>query len=534
MFNTIGFYISNGNLNFQLNVSALDNGTTLIINSLHNLTNFKDKAKNAFVSVYNDWALKANNIRAIANSGVQKLYYLGVYNNSNLSQGQSQENEINLLNEKNEANGRFLLIGLNANAVPVMPSVRVFNNANISLKLRIKVEYYNYVNPETEGGMAGAFGPAIPNDNNLDGTIGPNERVHLNRHFLDYFPNQANSNNNEGGVFTVNLPSQSFWDINYDDRIRGGEVKIEFVKGSETWGQAEIQKFTFHIRGKNPTYLQVQNYLTNQNYLARFWFIMRKLRHESGSIGNFNGNNPTNNNYEFRHFDRVTNISQYNLRKNSDNGLPVFGAPRGYGMAQIDNLDDANETDVPNPPAVGDTIVVQITSGPAAGTRTVDHYRKIVATDQEVWHWKENIGRGVWFLETIKMNATISKINTIRNRVITWNNAHPTDLVVVPTPEYYDLIIYCWTASEIAEFANYNDLFDEGTPPNIVNQGNRELKSFFDAMLLKTYNGLGNPLRHFLEINSASSNPTIKPVLTIYNSTPQNPYYVRNLSNRSD
>jgi hypothetical protein len=284
--------------------------------------------------------------------------------------------------------------------------------------------------------------------------------------------------------------------------------------------------------------------------------MTRKIRHESGSNANFNGVNPTNDSYEFRHFDRVENINQYNLRKNSDNGLPVFGFPRGYGLTQLDNFDrlyryindipvdgNGNQT-LPDTQSIeglnledefleilvgGDkelqTIVDQ-------QDRTIDFSRRIVASNQEVWHWKENIDKAVWFLETEKMNITTNKITTIRNRIIAWNNAHPTDLVLVPTPEYYDSIIYCWTPSDIAEFAPYNDLFNQGTAPDIINQGTRELKSFFDAMLLKSYNG--NTGGFFMDINDASVNEEIKPVLSINPTSPYNPYYVRNLSNRSD
>lgn len=548
MFNTIGFYHNNGIINFQINTDAFDIGTAMIINHLNTYnkkTEFQKIAYEAFHDSDNSWAKEANNIRAMENTGLQKLYYITVFSNSNSDDSLNFTTDINnpenILNRRNESTQRFLMINLNQNADPVMPTVRIMNNSNTTIKLRVIIEYKNYVNPDTEGEMGGAFGPAIPYDNNLDGTIGNNERVHLNRHFLNYFPNEANSNNNELGIFTVNIAPQGYWDVLYDNKIRGGEVKIEFVKGSETWAQGELHDFIFHIRGKNPSYQQVLNYVTTQQYLNRFWFMIRKLRQESGSNANFNGINPTNNNYEFRHFDRVSSINQFNLRKNSDNGLPVFGFPRGYGISQLDNFGQLLNTEIENLGLTSELAEIQVGGNRELQTivdqqtRTIDFSRRLVASDQEVWHWQENIDKGVWFLENEKMNMTISKINTIRNRVISWNNSHPTDLVVVPTPEYYDSVIYCWTASEIAEFANYNDLFQEGIPPNIINQGTRELKSFFDAMLLKTYNGLGYPNpRHFLEINVASSDPTIKPILTIYNSTPQNPYYVRNLSNRSD
>ena len=71
MFNTIGFNFNNGLLTFQANTQALDLGTEFIIDFLHNLTKFEDKARNAFVNTYNDWALQANNIRALPNTGIQ-------------------------------------------------------------------------------------------------------------------------------------------------------------------------------------------------------------------------------------------------------------------------------------------------------------------------------------------------------------------------------------------------------------------------------------------------------------------------------
>jgi hypothetical protein len=535
-FNGVGFYFNSGVVSYLQNAFDLDFHTSEIINTVNNYTSFQEKAYKAFHD--NSWSQEANDIRALNDTGLQKLHYITVYSNSNANSGFNQENltnAINILNTRNETADRFLLINLDAAADPEMPNLRVFNNSNVQIKLRIAVEYNNYVNPDTEGGMAGAFGPAIPNDNNLDGTIGANERVHLNRRFLDYFPNQANAQDVEGTIYTRIIDAQNSWDVDFDERIRGGEVTITYFpepQNVNSWDEGDHHNFKFHIRGKNPTYLQVENYLNAQNYLQRFWFLIRKLRQECGAIQRFNGINPIDDDYEFRHFDRVNNIGQYNLRRNSDNGLPVFGFPRGYGMGQIDNIGEATTNDVPTPPPVGETTAVQLTEGTVTGTRTVDHFRKIVATDEEVWNWKENIDRGVWFLENEKMNITTNKITTIRDRVTAWNTANPSDLVDVPAPEYYDSIIYTWIASDIAEFAPFNDLFNEGTPPTIVDQGARELKSFFDAMLLKSYNG--NTGGHFMDINGASSDPAVKPILSINPTNNINPYYVRNLSNRDD
>lgn len=549
MFNRIGFYYdTNGDLAFVINDNALDSGTQMIIDDLNDCEFFQEIAYNAFhPNELNNWAQEANNIRAIENTGLQKLHYITVYSNSNANTSFNYvaniNNQINTLNLRNQNTERFLIIGFDndTDANPEMPTIRLHNNSDVQIKYRIKVQYSNYVNPAIEGG--GAFGPAIPNDNNQDGNITANERVHLNRRFLDYFPNQANSTDVEGDIFSRVLQTNEFWDVDFDDRIRGGEVIIEYFPEPENvnfWNEGDFHYFKFHIRGKNPSYLQLRNYLNNQNYITRFWFMIRKLRHECGAVGLFNGIPPRDDNYEFRHFDRVTNINQYNHRKNSDNGLPVFGFPRGYGISQLDNFDRLGTTEINNLGLTNELSEIQNGGNRELQTvvdnqgRTIDFSRMLVASDQQVWHWKENIDKAVWFLENDKMNITINKIDTIRDRVVEWNTAHPTDLVVVPTPEYYNSVIYCWTATAITELIPYNNLFNQGTAPTIINQGTRILKSFFDAMLLKTYNGLGDPARHFLEINAASSNSAVKPVLTIHNSTTANPFYVRNLSNRDD
>lgn len=535
MFNTIGFDLNNGNLTFQALPQAFDWGTKFIIDFLHDLTSFKDKARNAFVNIYNDWGLKANNIRALGNSGFQKLYYIGVYDNSNLSQGQSPENEINLLNKKDENSERFLLINLDENSDPEMPAVRIFNNSNVSLKLRVKIQYEKYVNSSSND--RGGFGPPVPFDSDGDGVNDTN--IYLNRRFLDYFPNAENSDNDEVGVLTVNIAAQSYWDIDYDERIRGGEVKIEFVEGSETWGQGEVSNFTFYIRGENPTYQQILTYLDEENYYPdRFWFLVRKIRQESLSFGSLYVTNETgdgkmlqdhDSDYEFRQFNPLED-NNYTTRKNTYRGLPNFGAPRGFGLGQIDNIGTATVAQVPVPPPVGETIEVEITENGTQVNRTIDFARYKVATDQEVWHWKKNIDRGVWFLANEKMIITKNKIINIRSAVMNWNNQHPTDLVTVPSPVQYSTIAYAWVDSQIEVLQNYNNLFDEGIPPNFTNPDNLEIKSFFDAMLLKSYNG--NTGGFFMDLGTPL--PNGKPVIQINETNNINPYYVRKLSNRSD
>ncbi|TXD82124.1 hypothetical protein ESY86_15775 [Subsaximicrobium wynnwilliamsii] len=538
MFNRIGFYYdANSMLSFSTNDNALSAGTEMIIDELNDFTTFQEIAYYAFHN--NGWAQNANNIRAMENSGLQKLHYITVFSDSNANSTYNYtpnlNNQINILNLRNENTQRFLLIGFDnaTDANPKMPNVRISNNSDVQLKLRVKVEYNKYVtSPQNR---LGGFGPAIPYDLNNNGTIATNERIYFNRRFLDYFPNETNATDIEGDIFTRVLQPQSFWDIDCDDRVRGGEVTIDFFPEPENinfWRDGNHHYFKFHIRGKNPTYLQVENYLTNQNYLGRFWFMVRKIRQESGSLG-------TNDNSEFEQFNALGNYA-YSTRKTTFRGLPNFGVPRGYGLSQLDNFGGPlTDTQINNLGLTNELAEIQNGAEREFLTiideqnRVIDSTKWIVASDQQVWHWKENIDKAVNFLETEKMTITINEITRIRDRVIAWNNANPTDLVVVPTPEYYNTIIYCWTASAITEFVPYNNLFNQGTAPTIVDQGERELKSFFDAMLLKTYNGIPNQ-EHFMDINNASSNELVKPVLTIYNTTNPNPFYVRSLSNRDD
>jgi hypothetical protein len=242
----------------------------------------------------------------------------------------------------------------------------------------------------------------------------------------------------------------------------------------------------------------VRNYLNAQGYLNRFWFLIRKIRQETGSYDVFNGLTPTHNNYEFRHFNRRENNVPYNLRKNSTIGLPAFGPPRGFGLGQIDNFGTATAAEVPNPPPVGDTISVII----AGEATTVDYVRKKVASDQEVWHWKRNIDTSIRVLEIKIQELRNSRDNTnlslrdLYNQINNWNNAKPTNRVVSPGNQVEppaneiansqgERITFSFIETDIEGLANYNGIF------NGARSANQNEKSFLDACLLKTYNGYG-------------------------------------------
>ena len=77
MFNRVGFFRdSTGTLSFQVNTDALNATTSFIIDEAHEFTSFQDIAYNAFHN--NSWAQEANNIRALNDTELQKLYDITV------------------------------------------------------------------------------------------------------------------------------------------------------------------------------------------------------------------------------------------------------------------------------------------------------------------------------------------------------------------------------------------------------------------------------------------------------------------------
>jgi hypothetical protein len=163
--------------------------------------------------------------------------------------------------------------------------------------------------------------------------------------------------------------------------------------------------------------------------------------------------------------------------------------------------------------------------------RTIDYELDIVASDDVVWNWKKNIDKMIEFYES-KISEIVPRINTIRNQINAWNNAHPNDLVVFPVNQIEGNITYGAIRSDIDGFDTYNDIF----PTTPV--GTATYKSFFDAMLIKYYNGVGTEGLHYLYL---SSSPGTKPVLSIKNFSTRIEngvqkvnYYVRDVSNQAN
>ncbi|WP_113639268.1 hypothetical protein [Nubsella zeaxanthinifaciens] len=490
LFSLVGFGKNavDGTFIFSAKPNNLDKITSAIIDELIIFKSYIEKAKNAFK--VGTWAQQANIIRGMQNADLQKLHELGVYNSTN-------ENTLKLLNIKPASTGRFLEIETS----PSMPVTTLFNYSNTTIRLRIRIEH-------------------IQKSKGL-----------IKRIIKNYFPEQINSQ-----LITHNIAPNSSWQINYENKIRGGECTIEYLPNNETWNSDTIRRFIFYIRGTNPASQQVKGYLDkpqitgqpNTSYLSRFWFLRRLIRHESAS-------GKDNRLHQF-----------YPYKKDGygiliKNGLPVFGAPRGYGLGQIDNYGSLTREQAMNvgvdlnllkPGGVKEYQTLVDIHG-----RTIDKDGKIVSSDEAIWNWKINIDSIIDVLES-KVPPVLNKINSIKTRVLNWNNTHPDDKVIKPNPVVYGDITYDWVKSSIAEFSTseINALF----LPSEVSTGTK--KSFFDAMLLKTYNGLGVKSLgqfHFLDIQQEANS---KPVLSIHedagyyddNKKPQKNYYVRAVTNTDE
>lgn len=471
MFNRVGFYRQNGMLFFQANTGALDAGTDMIINVLNQYTNFQDIAHNAFHN--NSWAKKANDIRAMANSGLQKLHYITVFSNSNSNSSFNDlsniNNSRNILNLRNENTQRFLMINLSQNADPIMPTVRIKNNSNERIRVRLKVDYEKTRNA------------------NGTGT--------LYRRFLDYFPETGDPMPPIQNNHSIIINANAHRDIDFGNKIRGGIATIEYIPESLNWNidwetnENSLFKFKFYIRGKNPTRNNVVNYLTNSNYLEDYWFLIRVVKHESHSFGAgyLNSGNGNQANRRYQHFNYGTNYSI----NNNQIGLPNFGAPRGYGLFQLDNYGEVlyNSLSQQDRNAIDALTGVELykISDEFYYTRSYindgQRYTRKVATDQGVWDWKKNVDEAMQLIN-LKKNELNTSYQTSINAINNWNNNNPNNLVTRPASREEGHITFNNVPSTLPNLSNViNNYFnDTNNQPNII-------KCFFDASVLKYYNG---------------------------------------------
>lgn len=328
------------------------------------------------------------------------------------------------LNDRDEATERFVLIS----AGPAMPVITVANNSVENIRVRLKIEYTKNSNGNTI------------------------------RKWLNYYPPEQNDE-----VQTQTITTNTNWSFDFGDDIRGGTATVEYVIGEDEWNDENVQTFVFYLRGTNPSRDEVVTYIEEQGYDDQYWFLMRLIRHESG----------TGTNNEFRHFNQGTN---YTTDDNSTIGLPNWGYPRGYGLGQIDNFGRLSITERAilnlNSLEEGETIVDD--------DRTIDRNGWIVASNDEVWNWKENINAAIYILDSKKTDV-INYYNSSFNFINNWNANNLNNLVEPHEDSTVGDITFQHAGTSIEDFGNINQNFD------LVDTG-ENIHSFIDATLIKYYN----------------------------------------------
>lgn len=377
------------------------------------------------------------------------------------------------LNARDQDTERFIPI----TSEPSMPVITVANNQDEQIRARLKIEYTKNYNGQ------------------------------IIRKWLDYYPSEENNE-----VQTQTIDAHSNWNIDFGDDIRGGTGIIQYVTGEEQWIEENIETFTFYLRGNNPNRDEVLEYIEDSNFNDQYWFLMKLIRHESG----------TGSNAEFRHF----NIGN-NYTTTGSNGLPNLGAPRGFGLGQIDNFGrlsiiERNTLNLNNL-EVGETITDN-------QGRAIDRNGYIVASDNQVWNWKDNIQAIISLLDD-KSTELRGHIRRLRNHVNNWNNEHPNDLVIIPNDQQEGNITFSWVSSDIENFDDYNNIFTNDSTVNI--------KSFYDAILIKYYNGIGTvDAHHYMYYNiPANQKPNIliqRSATFTFNEQQTTRYYVQYLCEELD
>lgn len=238
--------------------------------------------------------------------------------------------------------------------------------------------------------------------------------------------------------------------INWYNQYLGGEVKVYFY--ADLNEKSKLSEFTFHIRGKNPTKQQVRQYLQQQGYLNRFWFIYKMLVSESNSA-------------------EKTIMQQFNeagtpSATDQNAGLPNWGTPRGWGMAQLDF--SAND-----------------------GARDRTLLRD--APTKTLWNWKENIDLLITRLSVEKvadMRDSVTKgdadFTGLVGKVNKFQKDNPNINVSTHETENQteENITFINCESQITELQQFNIYMNSANN----NLRSDTVKSFLDADLIKRYN----------------------------------------------
>ena len=221
------------------------------------------------------------------------------------------------------------------------------------------------------------------------------------------------------------------------DKIRGGTVTLS----CETKDKKE--KVVFHIRGINPTRSQVESYQMSKGF-SNFWFLSAMTSHESSFMQFCN----VKKSLSMAPIDEKKTYNGPFTSSEGQEGLPLYGGPKGFGLKQLDNW---------------------MSNG----------ISKNCSAEQR-WNWKANIDGGLDVIST-KINDISLVYTEWKNEVNNWNNNNQKNKISMDD--------YVFGGSKNKETFSYSDSpifpdlnFTGGTPSS-------GKYSFLDAILIGKYNG---------------------------------------------
>jgi hypothetical protein len=204
------------------------------------------------------------------------------------------------------------------------------------------------------------------------------------------------------GIININVLQTISYDRN--NQLVGGEATIRIFESEH--GENLLYEFAFKIKGINPTFAAVENYLSEKNY--NWWFLKGIIRQESGGG------------------------HQFDLRK-SNKDMPLFGYPDGFGIIQVDYYDEY-----------------------MSGERNtnLDH----------IWNWKINIDKGIEKIKIKKADALRHFKKKTNDFKKSWDEDH--DLIVYEDDKVEGAITFVHAPATIEGFEEVSQYFEVGKVTN--------------------------------------------------------------------
>ncbi len=267
-------------------------------------------------------------------------------------------------------------------------------------------------------------------------------RIPKNPNYFLRFDYKPKTTFKMGGIEMKENVTEAKNEVTWYDSFRGGTAVVKVYAD-----KVQVQEFTFYIRGLNPTKREVYDYLTENGYDSKFWFIKKMLIRESGSQG-------------VDVMQQFNDIKKYKLgpsgSKGELGGTPTWGTPDGWGMGQIDLSASEDKNG-----------------------------KKLTVETEALWNWKRNVE-----LAIKKLLSKIDEMKTLHKRAKQFEKDNPSipleDHITPDQVEGNDKIsiTYINAQSEIKDLSDYNYLMSTKRNSELT----KTVKSLLDADLIKHYN----------------------------------------------